>query len=161
MGIDVGATVAGLQALAIRVTNATEAIVGDVAHVFQAKAMELAPVGVPGNSTNAPGDLARSIEVEGPTGFGTTFVARVGPTVITMYPGPGGRVFNYGRQREFGGTLVPRVSATLAFSSFGQWFFPTSVHQEGAHYLLRARIAGIPAASAAIAARLTVAVEGG
>lgn len=158
--INVDGTIAGLELLAKRVTDATEAIAADAAHVFQERAMEFAPVGMAGNSTNAAGDLARSIHVEGPYGSGGGYVARVGPTVTTANPGPGGVTYNYGRLREFGGTVVPHVSAALVFTKMGQTYTRASVTQVGSHYLLRARLEGMSAVEGRIQVRLTWAVGG-
>lgn len=160
MAVDVSATIAGLDLLVKRVTDATERIVARAAHEYQAQAMVNAPVGEPDNSTNEPGDLRRSIIVDGPSALGDgTFFARVGPTVTTSNPGPGGTVYNYGRQREFGGLLFARVSPYLAFRTHGVFVKKLFVYQFGSHYLGRARasvdIDGI------VADELTVAIEGG
>jgi Bacteriophage HK97-gp10, putative tail-component len=160
MPIDVAATMAGLDALAHRVSHATERIVERSAHVFQALAMANAPVGDPENSTNAPGDLARSIQVDGPYGGGDSFVARVGPTVTTANPGPYGRIMNYGRQREFGGEITPNGPKMLVFEKFGSVYFASRVYQDGAFYLTRARVEGGPTVEVVIVEELTVAVEG-
>lgn len=160
MPIDTAATIAGLDALARRVNDAVEAIVRDAAHLFQEQAMVNAPVGVAGNSTNTPGDLRRSIHVDGPHGGDGTYSAKVGPTVVTANPGPGGTIFNYGRQREFGGTIYPRVSKALVFSKFGSNYSRPAVYQAGSHYLLRAREERHTDVETIIAAHLTEAVEG-
>lgn len=160
MPIDVDATIAGLEALARRVTDATERITGRVAHAYQATAMKNAPVGEPDNSTNEPGDLRRSIQVDGPARIGdSSFFARVGPTVTTANPGPGGTVYNYGRQREFGGLLWAKSETYLSFWSHGVFARKLFVYQFGSFYLTRARaetpVGGI------IDEELTVAIEGG
>lgn len=161
MPIDTAGTIAGLDALAHRVNSAVERIVSKGAHLFQAQAMINAPVGDPENSTNDPGDLQRSIDVEGPEGGGGAYVARVGPTVTTANPGRGGEIFNYGRQREFGGEIFPKVSTYLVFRSFGLWAKKTSVFQVGSFYLTRARDEAQPDVERVIEAELTVAIEGG
>ena len=156
---DVAGTIAGLDALDKRVQLATEAIVADVSHMFQAFSMRNAPIGVPGNSTNAPGDLARSIEVDGPHAMGAgVYSADVGPTVVTANPGPGGRVYNYGRQREFGGEITPKVRTYLVFKRFGTVYRRRSVYQAGAHYLGRARVDGAPFIETIVSDHLRVAV---
>jgi hypothetical protein len=157
---DFGGTLAGLDALAKRVEEATRQIVADVAHILQAQSMKNAPVGVTGNSTNAPGDLARSIDVEGPFGGDGVYTARVGPTVTTAYPGPGGRVYNYGRQREFGGEIRPTTGGLLVFSKFGSVYRTPSVFQRGSFYLTRARAMAGADIDAVIAIRLSEAVTG-
>lgn len=161
MGIEVGGTIAGLERLIRRVDQATEEIIREAAHVFQAQAMLTAPVGTPGNSTNTPGDLRRSIAVDGPKGGAGVYTAEVGPTVTTANPGPGGTVFNYGRIREFGGTITPKVAPALAFRSFGAVYITASVTQVGDHYLLRARTEAQPEVEGLVGLHLSVAVEGG
>lgn len=161
MPSDIEATIAGLDALVIRVHDAMEQSVSDVAHMFQGFAMRNAPVGSPDNSTNAPGDLARSIAVEGPFGGDGTYYARVGPTVTTRHAGPGGRVYNYGRQREFGGDITPNVAGRLRFTKGGRVYFAHRVHQVGSHYLGRARADGQPFIERLLVKNLTIAVEGG
>ena len=159
MPIDVAKTIAGLELLKARVDHATERIVVQAAHAYQAKAMIFAPVGEADNSTNEPGDLRRSIIATDPEGGGGRYLSRVGPTVITANPGPGGSVFNYGRQREFGGLLWAKASLYLAFQSHGLWARKLFVYQFGSHYLLRARMD--TDIGAIIDANLTVAIEGG
>jgi hypothetical protein len=148
MGIEVGATVVGLELLGMRVDHATRRIVGDAAHIFQAEGMKLAPVGVSGNSTNAPGDLARSIDVEGPRDVGGVYLARVGPTVV------------YGRQRELGGPIYPTAASILHFVKFGQDVFTMAVRQGPRPYMLPARAQGIPLVEAMANARIAAVLEG-
>lgn len=150
---DVSATIAALDALTLRVHGATRDAVGDAAHLFQAQSMRNAPVGQPGNSTNPGGDLARSIAVEGPIGSGGSYAALVGPTVTTAHPGIGGRVYNYGRLREFGGEIHPNVATYMVFKKFGVYAMKRSVFQEGALYLTRAR------ADASVLAQIEVALQ--
>lgn len=69
--------------------------------------MAHAPVGVGGNSTNAPGDLRRSIIVTGPVPAPDGWAGEVGPTMI------------YGRQRELGGPIFPKSASALKFTKFG------------------------------------------
>lgn len=161
MPSDVSGTIAGLDALVRRVHDATEQSVSDVAHMFQGLAMKLAPVGSPGNSTNAPADLARSVEVDPIVGGDGVYATRVGPTVVTRNPGPGGRVYNYSRQREFGGEITPRVAQRLRFSKGGRVYFAHRVMQAGSHYLGRARADGAPFVETLVDKNLTIAVEGG
>jgi hypothetical protein len=142
--IRVAGTIAGLDALSLRVDAATLQSTADALHLFQAAGMLRAPVGTPGNTTNAPGDLARSIDVEGPEGGEGVYEGRVGPTVI------------YGRQRELGGAIdkldgYMKFSTTGAFlPNFGQHYpeqrygggdfvFTHHVFQFGAHYMLQAQ----------------------
>lgn len=93
MGVDVSRTLAALGDLGKRMDTAAFNTVKDGLDLIQLSARAKAPVGTPGNSTNAPGDLGRSIEVEGPAGDGGIYSGKVGPTVI------------YGRQRELGGDI--------------------------------------------------------
>ena len=148
---DAGATIAALELVAGRVGDAVRAATGDVAHLLQAKGMAEAPVGTPGNTTNMPGDLARSIDVEGPVGDGDgRWLARVGPTTV------------YGRQRELGGDIYPKVAAMLRFEKFGDVVYSRGVHQVGDHYMLRARESTSDGAILAVVeARLAAAIVGG
>lgn len=159
---DVAGTLLGLDALVQRVTDAVPDIVSDASHLFQAQAMRNAPVGQSDNSTNAPGDLARSIDVEGPVGADGYYAALVGPTVTTAHPGIGGRVFNYGRQREFGGELRPNVATYMVFRKNGTYAMKRHVYQAGALYLTRAREdpSVLTSIDAVIDVRLTRAVTG-
>ncbi len=158
---DISGTLAGLDALAERINEATRLIVSDGLHAFQKWAMTLAPVGNPENSTNASGDLKRSMVVEGPFGSDGTWFGRMGPTVTTRHPGPGGRIFNYGRQREFGGELHPNVSPYLVFKSFGVIYHKRTINQRGTLYLTRARVAAEPDLDAIVFERVAAAIEGG
>ena len=137
MPINVGGTIAGLDALGLRIDGATRQATADALHLFQAAGMLNAPVGTPGNSTNAPGDLARSIDVEGPEGGDGVYAGEVGPTVV------------YGRQRELGGTIFKLDGFMHFFTDGGGHYaetvfgggpevFTHVVHQFGAHYMLRA-----------------------
>jgi hypothetical protein len=125
--VDVAGTIAGLRALAQRIDQATQAIAADAIHLYQLAGIANAPVGdYPDNSTNPPGDLARSIDVQGPRGADGIYEAEVGPTVI------------YGRQRELGGTIFAKSAGALHFFRYGDEIFTRSVTQVGSHYMLRA-----------------------
>jgi hypothetical protein len=137
VSINVLDTIAGLDALALRIDGATAQATADALHLFQAAGMLNAPIGTPGNSTNAPGDLARSIDVEGPAGGDGVYAGEVGPTVI------------YGRQRELGGTITKADGFMRFFTDGGGHYaeaiyggspvvYTHVVHQFGAHYMLRA-----------------------
>lgn len=149
MPVDVAAALAGLDALAGRLNGATRQVVADAAHVVQANAMVLAPVGTAGNSTNAPGDLRRSIDVQGPLSDGEdTWLARVGPTTV------------YGRQRELGGDIYPQAASILRFVKFGSVVFTPKVHQVKHPYMLPAREQSLAQIEAMAVARIAAAVEG-
>lgn len=137
MPIDVSRTLAGLDALTLRINDATLQSVADSLHLFQASGMLHAPIGRPGNSTNAPGDLARSIDVEGPVGGDGVYAGQVGPTVI------------YGRLRELGGDIYKDDGYMHFFTDGGGHYaegvfgggpevYTHHVHQFGAHYMLQA-----------------------
>ncbi|HVA08721.1 MAG TPA: HK97 gp10 family phage protein [Acidimicrobiales bacterium] len=147
MPITVTATVAGLTILGSRFEEATRQITADAAHIVQARAMVEAPVGTPGNSTNYPGDLRRSIDVQGPYNTGGEYVALVGPTVI------------YGRQRELGGNIYPKAATLLRFTKFGQTVFTSHVYQHPNPYMLRGEMASLPAIEAVVYARLAAVIE--
>lgn len=142
MPVTVSATIAGLQLLSMRVGAATKLITADAAHLIQAESMKAAPVGMAGDSTNAPGDLRRSIDVEGPVKVPGGFFARVGPTTV------------YGRQRELGGDIYPRTARLL------ETVFSAHVHQKPNPYMLRGEMAAIPKIEAVANARLAAAIGG-
>jgi hypothetical protein len=147
---DVEATVVGLDALAARVSAATGDTVADALHLIQAAAMNLAPVGTVGNSTNMPGDLRRSIAVEGPVETGEhSWAGRVGPTTV------------YGRQRELGGPIYPVLARRLRFEKFGAVYFRSRVYQHPHPYLKPGAESAMPAIEAVRDERLTAAIEGG
>lgn len=148
--IHVSATIAGLDALAERIDEATKQIVADAAHLVQRASMEFAPVGTAGNTTNTPGDLRRSIRVTGPEGGDGTYVAQVAPWIV------------YGRQRELGGTIrAYNPSGLLTFVKFGQVYRKASVYQVPHPYLEPGRDTSIPAIEAVAIERLSIAVKGG
>ena len=146
--INVAATLGGLDLLGRDGDRATRQITADAAHLVQAESMKTAPVGVSGNSTNAPGDLRRSIDVEGPTGRGGTYLARVGPTVI------------YARQRELGGTIYPVRAKWLRYTKFGQTVFTSRVYQKPNPYMMRGEVAAVPKIEAVVVARLAAVIAG-
>lgn len=166
MANDVSATIAGLERLKERVNEATRQSVADVLHLFQAAGMGHAPVGVTGNSTNMPGDLRRSILVDGPHAMGDdTWEGKVGPTVV------------YGRQRELGGPIEPKVAKALAFTKFGTRFvigpgvYPhvgantvylrrSGVYQHGAHYMLKGYEEVLPSVEDVVDAQIAEAIRG-
>jgi len=144
--IKVAATIAAMKVLGARVEEATRQIAADAAHIVQAESMMEAPVGVYGNATNMPGDLRRSIDVEGPTGGEGTYLARVGPTVI------------YGRQRELGGDIYPKNVSLLRFTKFGETVFTAHVHQDPNPYMLRGEMASLVKIEATARARVAEAI---
>lgn len=116
---DVAATLAALDVLSARFDAVMPEIVAEIAHTMQVAIMANAPVGTPGNSTNMPGDLRRSIQVDGPTPVGAHgWEARVGPTTV------------YGRQRELGGDIYPTTKKVMAFTKFGERIFTRHVYQK-------------------------------
>ncbi len=132
VSIDVAKTILGMDALASRIHSATRRIVDQGAHLIQDASRSYAPVGVPGNSTNAPGDLARSIIVEGPNEITNGYVAYIGPTVI------------YGRQRALGGALVPKTAPAMVFTVFGTTFVRTFVNQIAHPFMHPGRDTAVP-----------------
>jgi hypothetical protein len=124
--VDVSKTILGIDALTVRMDLATEDIVADALRLFQLAGKAEAPVGTPGNTTNPPGDLARSISVSGPIGGDGVYSGKVGPTTI------------YGRQRELGGAIRPVYASFLHFFRWGKEEFRFRVFQEGDHYMRRA-----------------------
>lgn len=112
MPVNVDATLQGIENLEKRVKVALYNFVEEAAKDVQQKAAAFSPEGTGGNSTNAPGDLARSIYITGPVNVnanGTEYYAEIGPTVI------------YGRLRELGG----EINAVMAFHwgkfPYGRW----------------------------------------
>ena len=150
MEIDITATLAGLDALAGRLDDATRQATADVAHLLQASAMIHAPVGVTGNSTNMPGDLRRSITVEGPVQVAEhSWHAKVGPTTV------------YGRQRELGGDIYPRAAGLLRFEKFGEVVHTRHVYQRPEPFLKPAYEDQRAAVVGVVDARIAAAVLGG
>jgi hypothetical protein len=149
VSVDVGKTILGMDALGARIHNATRTITDKGAHLIQAASRSYAPIGTPGNSTNAPGDLARSIIVDGPFKTGTGYTASIGPTVI------------YGRQRALGGYLVPKVAPAMAFSIYGQTFVRTLVYQKDQPFMHPGRDTAVPAILSMAKAQVTIAIKGG
>jgi len=150
VGADVDATIAGLDALVERVRDQTRQITADALHLIQAAAMGLAPVGTPGNTTNMPGDLRRSIDVEGPVEVSDdTWAGRVGPTK------------DYGRQRELGGEIFPQAASLLRFEKFGHVYYRTRVFQKPEPYLKPGAESAMPAIEAMANERIAIAIEGG
>jgi hypothetical protein len=157
MPVEVAGTIAGLRALAQRIDQATQAIAADAIHLYQLAGIANAPVGdYPDNSTNPPGDLARSIDVQGPRGAQGIYEAEVGPTII------------YGRQRELGGTIFGHPYLAF-FSDTGHYMeheygssevIVHSVHQFGAHYMLRAWDQVTPSISPLAVERISAAIVG-
>ena len=143
------ATNAALSALVTRIDLATQQICADAAHLFEAAGKKNAPVGVSGNSTNAPGDLRRSIIVDGPHALGVhVYTAQVGPTTI------------YGRQRELGGDIYPVRARSLAFTKFGNFVLTGHVYQKPEPYMLPAYVEVLPTLPAVAKTRLAAAIQG-
>jgi len=161
--IDASGTIAGLDLLAKRADAATRDIVADAAHIVQANVMAVTPVGVPGNTTNPPGDLRRSLDVEGPTGSDGTYVARMGPTKV------------YSRQRELGGHIYPGRARSigsegiggtspgkqyLVFTKFGVVYKSIHVYQHPRPYMLPGLKASGPQIDTMIEERMGAALVG-
>ncbi len=159
--ISVAATIAGLDKVAGRLDRATKRIARDGAPIVEGLAKTKAPVGVPGNTTNQPGDLRRSIRVTGPREYGGAYGYRVAPWI------------DYGRQRELGGDIYPRSHPYLAFlwgkepPDSGLPHLPdgrvlvSHVYQEGAFYLTRAADEARPLIWQLAVEYVTIAVRGG
>lgn len=146
---DVQATITALSALEVRVNDAVRQATADVLHMFQAAIMENAPVGVAGNSTNAPGDLRRSVLVDGPHAIGdNTWAGEVGPTMV------------YSRQRELGGPIFPKRATFLRFTKFGTVYYRRRVFQHPDPYTKRGYEAVLPAVWGVYEGRIATAVGG-
>lgn len=146
---DVEATIAGLDALSARVDAATRQAAADVLHAFQAAVMVNAPVGKAGNSTNMPGDLRRSVMVDGPSPISAhTWEGQVGPTMI------------YSRQRELGGAIFPKVASRLRFVKYGTVYYRMRVYQAADPYTKRGYEEVLPSVDAIVDARIAVAIGG-
>ncbi len=117
---EVAATVAGLAALVGGMGTACREIVVEGAHMVQAAAMGLAPVG----DRPGAGQLRRSINVKGPLPSVLGWEAKVGPTVI------------YGRQRELGGPIFPvRAKALHWVDAAGVGHLASHVYQHPEPYM--------------------------
>lgn len=126
MGVDVSSAVAGLDAIAAAVTAATADITYDAAERFKLGEEWNIKPGTAGNTTNPPGDLARSIDIEGPVGGEGVYESRVGPTVV------------YSWQREMGGP-IDKLDGWMKFI-WGErgLVYAHHVFQEGTFYRERA-----------------------
>jgi hypothetical protein len=117
--IDVGPTILGIDAMIKRMDEATMYIAGDAAEIIRSAAEVLAPRGTGDNSTNATGDLARSIYVTGPMGHDGVYTSMVGPTII------------YGRLRELGGTISGHTMV-FVWGKYPQGYYGTiPTHPDG------------------------------
>jgi hypothetical protein len=133
VGIDASATIAALTVLSGRFEADAKQVTEMALEQVRNLGALWAPAGIPGNSTNAPGDLKRSIDIspivrirEG------EYTGRVGPTVI------------YGRQRELGGHIYPRRARVLHFWKFGQEVYTHHVYQPPHPYMKPGRAAALP-----------------
>jgi hypothetical protein len=107
---------------------------GEVGNQAKVSLQLVAPVGTPGNSTNPPGSLKKSIIFTPPAPMDTgKWGTVVGPTVQSIRPGPGGHVLNYARVRAWTGATVihPNVRPYLRFQIHGKWFKKRMVVQHG------------------------------
>ena len=159
--VNVDRTVAALLALDGRIDEATKQIAGDAACVVRDMSALYARSGSPGNSTNPPGDLKRSIDVEGPVGGDGVYMARVGPTVESMNPGPGGSIRNYGRIQELGGVITPRVSQRLAFTIYGEFRTAMFVVRPPRPYMKPGREQSLPHIEELASSEIAKAIAGG
>lgn len=132
MTADVKACIAGIDALSERMDHAMHDITTDALKEVRLWAAFYAPVGTPGNTTNPPGDLKRSFDIEAPVGGHGLYVGRVGPTTI------------YARQRELGGHIYPKRAKYLRFVKFGEVVYTRHVYQRGQFYTKRGRATAIP-----------------
>ena len=149
MGVDVSSAVAGLDLIKDLVTAATADITHDAAERFKlAEDWNIKP-GTPGNTTNAPGDLAASVMVEGPVGGDGVYESRVGPTLV------------YSWQREAGGDIFPKRVAALHFFRFGEEIFTKHVWQEGSLYRERSYAEMLPSLEPMAVERIAEAIAGG
>ena len=89
----------------------------------EAKAKALAPIG-PSHGGDAPGDLRRSIQSQGPARLGQgRYAARTGPTT------------RYGRIRELGGHIYPVRAKALRWQDGTGWHTAGHVYQKPHPYL--------------------------
>lgn len=145
---DVEATIAALTALGTRLDDATRQATADVLHLFQGAIMANAPVGKAGNSTNMPGDLRRSVLVDGPHAVGDhTWQGEVGPTMI------------YSRQRELGGHIFPKTARWLRFTKYGTVYYRKHVYQAPNPYTRRGYNEVLPSVEGVVEARIAAAVR--
>lgn len=141
--------IAALDALVRRVDDAAREIAEAAAQQVQVLAQAKAPQGTAGNSTNAPGDLSRSILVDGPAPVTAhAWLAKVGPTTV------------YGRQRELGGDIYPKVARALRFVKFGETVVSAHVYQHPEPYLKPAWREAEPGIVTMAAERVARAVAG-
>jgi hypothetical protein len=139
---------AGIDLLTARVHAATERAVEDTLKALQAAARWHTPIGVEGNSTNAPGELVMSIAIEGPFGGGGVYHGSVAPHTI------------YAAQREFGGPLpIYQVGRLMRFVKFGEVVYRHDVYQEGAHYMAKGYRDVLPSVEGIAAIRISLVIS--
>ena len=106
----------GIDELITRADEAARKVVTDGGHLIERRAKQKAPV--------LTGTLRRSIHVDSVTRLGVgRWESKTGPSVI------------YARQREFGGTIVPRNASVLAWKGPNGMVFAKSVYQKGKPYM--------------------------
>ena len=131
MAIEVKDCIAGIEKLSENLDSTMHRITKRALETIQVAGASFAPVGTPGNTTNPPGDLKRSIDVEGPRGGDGLYGGEVGPTVI------------YGRQRELGGHLYAKRARYMRFVKWGVVYYRKHVYQFPHPYMKPGRTVSI------------------
>ena len=109
MPVEVEEAIAALTRLQNRLDDETRAIVKDGADLIQLNARAATPIGTPGNTTNAPGELRESIVTTPVAGGGGRWVARVLTDLV------------YSWQREAGGELHGAMAFNWGKYPNGRW----------------------------------------
>lgn len=149
MPVDAAEAIAALNYLGDLVDAAARQIAENGAGIVRDLAKAGAPRGVPGNTTNAPGDLALSITTTPVVGSSGIFEASVGPHMI------------YSKQREFGGEIYAHnPSGLLTFTKFGVVYRPPMVYQEEKPYMRPAWAESLVPIEEMAIETLTIALEG-
>lgn len=168
MPVTVEGTLTGLDLLLGRIEVAMPDLVGAVAKTVEVLAAEKAPRGHAGNTTNPSGDMAMHMTHNTIRGGGDRFETTVGSDVQSIRPGRSA-VWNYSRQREFGGHLPQTLTGAILRFRWPRavtpqnptgWTFARSVNQVGSHFLLRTREEAGPFIEAVVTEELTKVMEG-
>ncbi|MDE2096454.1 MAG: hypothetical protein KGL39_04350 [Patescibacteria group bacterium] len=161
--VDVAEAIAALRGLIPAMHHAVYEGVDDSLKILKRVASATAPKGIPGNSTNPPGDLGRSMRISGPFGASGTTRGKMGPTKV------------YSRQRELGGHIYAgRIARSvgskniggrrvgkplLVFTKYGTTYYTPHVYQGPNPYMKRSVYASLRPIQRAMRSRVADAIR--